>query len=274
MSAAWSAAGDFDPQLRGIMQAARVLLGQARDAMHGMSGPAQSSGDQAGPNQGRDHERPGRRGAPWAKRGGPWERGFGFAGPGGWPGGMGGPAGGFSGGPRGWWPGQQGPARGPKAGRGDVRAAILALLREGPRNGYQIMSEIEERSGGAWRPSPGAVYPALQLLADEGLIAGEESGGRRTFSLTEAGRRHIEADPEAARPAWEAMAQDEPGEMPGLFAQAARLGGSIVQLAHAGTPEQIRAAERLLEQTRRQMYQILAGDEPADAGDEPDDDDE
>ena len=158
--------------------------------------------------------------------------------------------------------------RGPKAGRGDVRAAILALLREGPRNGYQIMSEIEERSGGAWRPSPGAVYPALQLLADEGLIAGEESGGRRTFSLTEAGRRHVEDDPEAARPAWEAMAQDEPGEMPGLFAQAARLGGSIVQLAHAGTPEQIRAAERLLEQTRRQMYQILAGDEPADADDD------
>jgi DNA-binding PadR family transcriptional regulator len=149
-----------------------------------------------------------------------------------------------------------------------VRAAILALLREGPRNGYQIMSEIEERSGGAWRPSPGAVYPALQLLADEGLIAGEESGSRRTFSLTEAGRRHVEEDPERARPAWEAMAQDEPGEMPGLFAQAARLGGSIVQLAHAGTPEQIREAEQLLERTRRQMYQILASDEPGDGDDD------
>jgi len=260
------------------MQAAEALLGQARDAMHGMSGPDQGGRDKTGRNQGgrdqggREHARPGRRGAPWARRVGPWDRGFGFAGPGGWSGGPGGSEGGFSGGPRGWWPGQQpGPSRGPKAGRGDVRAAILALLREGPRNGYQIMSEIEERSGGAWRPSPGAVYPALQLLADEGLIAGEESGGRRTFSLTEAGRRHIEDDPEAARPAWEAMAQDEPGEMPGLFAQAARLGGSIVQLAHAGTPEQIRAAERLLEQTRRQMYQILASDEPADAGDEPDD---
>jgi DNA-binding PadR family transcriptional regulator len=276
MSAAWSAARDFDPDLCGIMQAAGALLGQARDAMHGMhgmSGPGQSSRDhghpdQGGPDQGGRGQ--GRRGGPWARRVGP-ERGFGFAGPGGWPGGFGGPPGGFSGGPRGWWPGPPGPARGPKAGRGDVRAAILALLREGPRNGYQIMSEIEERSGGAWRPSPGAVYPALQLLADEGLIAGEESGGRRTFSLTDTGRRHIEDDPEAARPAWEAMAQDEPGEMPGLFAQAARLGGSIVQLAHAGTPEQIRAAERLLEQTRRQMYQILAGDEPAGTDDDPDD---
>ena len=257
MTAASCASGDFNPYLRGFVRAAEALLGQARDAMHSTSGPGQDN-----PRQ----ERQGRRGGPWARRGGPWERGFGWTGPG-WAGGPGGPPGG-PGGPRGWWPGPPGPPRGPKAGRGDVRAAILALLREGPRNGYQIMSEVEERSGGAWRPSPGAVYPALQQLADEGLIAAEESGGRRTFSLTEAGRRHIEEDPETARPAWEAMAQDEPGEMPGLFAQAARLGGSIVQLAHAGTPEQIRAAEQLLERTRRQMYQILASDDPDDEGDE------
>ncbi|MGH3121490.1 MAG: PadR family transcriptional regulator, partial [Streptosporangiaceae bacterium] len=166
MSAAWSAAGDFDPHLCGIMRATGALLGQAREAMHGMSGPGESIKDQGSRG-------PGRRGGPWARRAGPWERGFGFPSPGGWPGGPAGSAGGFSGGSRGWWPGPPGPARGPKAGRGDVRAAILALLREGPRNGYQIMSEIEERSGGAWRPSPGAVYPALQLLADEGLIAGE-----------------------------------------------------------------------------------------------------
>ena len=192
-------------------------------------------------------------------RGGPGDRGSGRPkGPREWPGGFGGPWGG-------WWPpGPPGPSRGPKAGRGDVRAAILALLREGPRNGYQIMSDIEERSGGAWRPSPGAVYPALQQLADEGLILGEESGGRRTFRLTEAGRRYVEENPEMARAAWESMARGEPGEVPGLFVQAARLGGSIVQMAHAGTPEQIRAAEQLLEQTRRQMYQILASDEPGE----------
>src|SRR5215510_12493844 len=152
----------------------------------------------------------------------------------------------------GWWPGTPGPpgaARGPKAGRGDVRAAILALLREGPRTGYQIMSEIEERSSGAWRPSPGAVYPALSQLADEGLIVGEESGGRRAFSLTEAGREYVEQNPGMARGAWESVAQ-----------QAARLGGGIVQLAHAGTPEQLQAAEQLLQQTRRKLYRILAGE--------------
>jgi DNA-binding PadR family transcriptional regulator len=187
------------------------------------------------------------------RRGGPWERGY--ERPKGrpeWHGGFGEPWGG-------WWPGPPGFSRGPKAGRGDVRAAILALLREGPRNGYQIMSEIEERSGGAWRPSPGAVYPALQQLADEGLIEAEEASGRRTFSLTETGRRYVEENPERARAAWESMTSAEPGEVPGLFVQAARLGGSIVQVARDGTPEQIRAAEAMLEQTRRAMYQILAG---------------
>ena len=162
-----------------------------------------------------------------------WDRGYGRPkGPREWPGGFGGPWGG-------WWPGPPGPPgppRGPKAGRGDVRAAILALLREGPRNGYQIMSEIEERSGGAWRPSPGAVYPALSQLADEGLIEGAESGGRRTFSLTDAGPPLCRGEPRDGTRAWESMASSEAGEAPGLFVEAARLGGGIVQMAHAGTP--------------------------------------
>ena len=81
-------------------------------------------------------------------------------------------------------------------------------------------------SGPAPRPSPGAVYPALSLLADEGLIEAEESSGRRTFRLTDEGRRYVEEHPEAARAAWESMTH-EPGEVPGLFVQAARLGGAI-----------------------------------------------
>jgi DNA-binding PadR family transcriptional regulator len=145
------------------------------------------------------------------------------------------------------------------------------LLREGPLNGYQIMSEIDERSGGAWRPSPGAVYPALSQLADEGLIAGSESGGRRTFELTGAGHEYVEQNPEMARGAWESTAQQEAWQLPGLFAEAARLGGGIVQIAHAGTPEQVRAAERLLERTRRELYQILA---EADADDEDEQDED
>jgi DNA-binding PadR family transcriptional regulator len=195
--------------------------------------------------------------------GGPWERGFGGRkGPGHWGGGIGGQRGA-------WWPGPP-TAAGPKAGRGDVRAAILALLREGPRNGYQIMSEIAERSVGAWRPSPGAVYPALSQLADEGLIAAEESGSKRVYSLTDAGRAYVAENPDMARGAWESTAQQEAWEVPGLFAEAARLGSGIVQLARAGTPDQVRAAERLLERTRRELYRILADDAAAPDEDEQD----
>jgi len=246
MTAADSAAWEFDPRFFEAFGCLGQLLSHLQDA-------ARAKAAEGGP-------------------GGPWEHAFGRqksrrAWPGGFPGkpGFPGGPGGFGGpwGPGGpWgWPGPPGSPRGPKAGRGDVRAAILALLREGPRNGYQIMSEVEERSGGAWRPSPGAVYPALQQLADEGLIEAEESAGRRAFSLTDEGRRYVEENPEMARAAWESMAQDEPEEVPGLFVQAARLGGTIVQLAHAGTPEQVHAAEQLLEQTRRRMYQILAEDD-------------
>ncbi len=234
------------------------VLGDLRRAVKAMSGS----------HGGHGHER----------AGGPWERDFsGRRGAGHWGGGFVGPRGG-------WWPGPPGqPAppgpprgsRGRKASRGDVRAAILALLRDGPRNGYQIMSDIEERSGGAWRPSPGAVYPALSQLADEGLIEGEESGGRRTFRLTEAGRDYVEQNPEMARGAWESTEQQEAWQVPGLFAEAARLGGGIVQIAHAGTPAQVRAAERLLERTRRELYRILADDEDADdEADEADDEQE
>jgi DNA-binding PadR family transcriptional regulator len=201
------------------------------------------------------------------RHGGPRDRGFGGRrgpGPGHWGGGFVGPKGA-------WWPGPPaGP--GPKASRGDVRAANLALLKDGPRNGYQIMSEIEERSNGAWRPSPGAIYPALSQLADEGLIVGEESGGKRTFRLTDAGREYVEQNPEMARGAWESSEQQEAWQIPGLFAEAARLGSGIVQLAHAGTPAQVRAAERLLQQTRRELYRILA--ETGDDDGAPDDDEQ
>jgi DNA-binding PadR family transcriptional regulator len=205
------------------------------------------------------------------RHGGPWDKPHGGRrGPGPW-GGSG------SGGPWGaWWAGPAGPPGPPrarKAGRGDVRAAILALLREGPLNGYQIMSEIEERSNGAWRPSPGAVYPALSQLADEGLIEAAESAGRRTFSLTAAGREYVEQNPDMARGAWESEAQQEAWEIPGLFAEAARLGGGIVQIAHNGTPDQVRAAERLLQRTRRDIYAILATDEDDQDDQDPDEQD-
>src|SRR3954454_10206844 len=96
--------------------------------------------------------------------------------------------------------------RGHKARRGDVRAAALVLLDEEPRNGYQLMQEIEHRSDGAWRPSPGSVYPALQQLEDEGLVRTTETEGRRQYELTPAGSEYVEANRAELGTPWEAFA--------------------------------------------------------------------
>src|SRR5271167_2808964 len=121
----------------------------------------------------------------------------------------GGPFGGFGrmghpGGPRG---------RGRKARRGDIRTAALLLLNEEPRNGYQIMQEVEERSDGVWRPSPGSVYPALQQLEDEGLIRSQESDGRKLFQLTDAGREYVAERGEDKPAPWEQMSGDVSDQM-------------------------------------------------------------
>src|SRR5271167_4922956 len=135
-------------------------------------------------------------GNPGYSRGGPSEEPRGGHGCG--PGHGHGPARGrsFGFGPRGEWGGFGGPrgprGRGRKARRGDIRTAALLLLAEEPRNGYQIMQEVSERSDGVWRPSPGSVYPALQQLEDEGLIRSDEIDGRKLFRLTDEGRAQVE----------------------------------------------------------------------------------
>jgi DNA-binding PadR family transcriptional regulator len=182
-------------------------------------------------------------------RGGPW------AFPGGGP---------FGGGPWGDTPFGGPPpwmGRRSKARRGDVRAAILALLAEEPRNGYQLIQEIGERSGGEWRPSPGAVYPALQQLTDEGLIEAEEHDGRRTFRLSEAGRAYVAEHPDEVNAPWEAMTADVRDDVRDLFGTSAKTGAAIMQIIHAGNEEQIAQARQILTETRRRLYQLLAEDE-------------
>ena len=164
------------------------------------------------------------------------------------------------GGPWGFGPG--GPmGRGPRARRGDVRAAMLKLLAEEPRNGYQLMQEIERRSEGFWRPSPGSVYPALQQLEDEGLVRSEETDGRKLFHLTDAGREAAEAIGAEGAP-WDAVSESVDSDVWELFNVARQVGMAIFQLAQAGTPEQIAAAREVLNNARRSLYGILAEDEP------------
>jgi DNA-binding PadR family transcriptional regulator len=188
--------------------------------------------------EGERRSRGGRRGG-HGGRGGPW--GF--------------PGGGPFGGPPPWATGRS------KARRGDVRAAILALLAEEPRNGYQLIQEIEERSDGEWRPSPGAVYPALQQLTDEGLIEAEESDCRRTFRLSESGRAYVDAHQDEVNAPWEAMTSDVRDDVRELFGTAARTGAAVMQIVQTGTEEQVAQARQILSETRRSLYRLLAEDE-------------
>lgn len=148
---------------------------------------------------------------------------------------------------------------GSRMARGDVRAAVISLLAEKPMHGYQIISEIGERSGGAWKPSAGSVYPTLQLLADEGLITAVEQGGRKTYSLTEAGI--AESEELAAKPApWEGAGQRSGGSshLGGLPKAGMELAGATAQLARTGTPEQVQHGVEILQEARRKLYAILA----------------
>jgi DNA-binding PadR family transcriptional regulator len=188
----------------------------------------------------------------WAHRGG--HRGRGRGRRGGW-----GPpefamrGGPFGGGPR--------FARGPRVRRGDVRAAALSLLAEGPRNGYQIIQEISERTDGVWRPSPGSVYPALQQLEDEGLIQPETGeSGRKAFRLTEEGQEYATSHADELNASWDAVTgsvDDAEVEMRGLIRQVMV---AVMQVNQAGSAAQIAQAGKVLTDTRRALYRILASD--------------
>jgi DNA-binding PadR family transcriptional regulator len=154
---------------------------------------------------------------------------------------------------------------GRRARRGDVRAAALLLLEEQPRNGYQLMQEIEERSGGVWRPSPGSVYPALAQLEDEGLVRSDEGAGRRAFELTDEGRKYVEEHRDALGVPWEEAGGDVPQGLRELRALMMQLGMATMQVAQAGDEAQTAEARKVLEDARRALYRILAGDAPGEA---------
>jgi DNA-binding PadR family transcriptional regulator len=150
--------------------------------------------------------------------------------------------------------------RGPRARRGDVRAGILALLAQRPCNGYQLMQELEQRSGGVWRPSPGSIYPTLQELEDQGFIKAEADGHGRIYRLTKQGEAHLKAQPDTA------TARDKGGahevhrrghELMGVLHQ---IGVAAMQVARVGSPAQVEQAQKLLADTRRSLYRILAED--------------
>lgn len=157
------------------------------------------------------------------------------------------------GGPRGGW--RRGGGRGR---RGDVRTAILVLLSEKPMHGYEMIQQIAERSNGIWKPSPGSVYPTLQLLDDEGLISASESdGSKKLFQLTDEGRAAAE---KVETPPWDEIAEGvDPGHL-NLRTAARQLFGAVAQSAHTATPEQQQRIVDIVNNARREIYGILGGD--------------
>lgn len=159
-----------------------------------------------------------------------------------------------------------GPGRGRRARRGDIRQAILLLLDEEPRNGYGLMQEVEERSGGAWRPSPGSVYPALSQMEDEGLVQMSESDGRKEFSLTDAGKSWVEENRERVGSPWDLEGRGAPKELGSLMKSTKGLMIAARQVAHSGEKQQLEEARKIVDDARRQLYGILARGEEDQEG--------
>ncbi len=146
---------------------------------------------------------------------------------------------------------------GGRARRGDVRAAILALLAERPMHGYEIIQELAARTEGIWRPSAGSVYPTLQLLEDEGLIAGQEADGKRAFSLTDAGRAQLAESGRTTTPWDEVLEHVEPAAHQ-LREAGVQLAAAVGQVLHTGSGAQQKAVAEILSEARRRVYGLLA----------------
>jgi DNA-binding PadR family transcriptional regulator len=149
--------------------------------------------------------------------------------------------------------------RGGRMRRGDIRTALLATLDEAPGHGYELIQRIDDKSGGAWRPSPGSVYPTLQLLEDEGLVFAVERDGKRVYEITDAGRTEAARRIEEAGGAPWAQTTDGPSpwalrESIGMLALAAK------QIAVAGNKEQVERAVAIMTDARKKLYQLLSED--------------
>ena len=161
------------------------------------------------------------------------------------------------GGGRGRWGGERGAwGGGRRMRRGDIRRAILSALRDGPAHGYAVMRHLEEMSGGLWRPSPGSVYPHLQMLEDEGMVGSSEKDGARTFFLTDVGLAETADDSPFP---WQASGESD-DQIRSLRLAVSQLLGAAKQLSGAGEAGQLERGVAVVQKARKEIYQILAED--------------
>jgi len=154
--------------------------------------------------------------------------------------------------------------RGRRARRGAVKAAVLVLLNEEPRNGYALIQEIEARSEGAWRPSPGSIYPALAMMEDEGLIKSVGADDQRKYELTDSGRETLAQRGEDAPAPWEPARSDVADDAVELGRTIRQVGMAVRQISEVGTEEQLKQAQQVLAETRCSLYGLLAEDPDAE----------
>ena len=145
--------------------------------------------------------------------------------------------------------------------RGDVRTATLLLFAEQPMHGYQLVQAMEERTGGAWRPSPGAIYPTIAQLEDEGLVTILAEGGRKLVTLTPEGQAHIEERRETWVDPFANVDATRGG--PDVRGALSELHGAARQIGMTGTVAQQEAAIAVIRHARRALYLILAGGDDA-----------
>ena len=152
-------------------------------------------------------------------------------------------------------------ARGRRMRRGDIRTALLAVLAEGPGHGYDVIQTLEQKSDGVWKPSPGSVYPTLQLLEDEGLVRSTEQDGKRVYEITPAGREEAERRIEAAGGTpWDLAAQGGGSAAGNLMRAVAAMHVAAKQLVVVGNAEQLEQAAAIVTDARKKLYGLLAAD--------------
>lgn len=202
-----------------------LMNAQADDHSSAPTPPAQAGQERGGPHRGhRGHRRGSDRQDPWGGRGrGPW-----------------------------------GPQRGRRRERGDVLHAIVLLLAEQPRHGYEILTELADRSDGQWQPSPGSIYPVLKRLAQDGMVAASNQDGKRVFALTDAGRDLVAAEGESWGQPWTNAGADAGDAGDALWNEGRQLGGAVQQVGQLNDPAQIAATVEILVEARKKIYRLLA----------------
>lgn len=154
--------------------------------------------------------------------------------------------------------GPWGPPSGRRRERGDVRAAILLLLAEAPRHGYELITEISDRSDGQWQPSPGSIYPVLKRLAKDGLVTAEQADGKRVFHLTDAGRDLVAAEGASWGEPWQRADSPQAEAAMELWEEGKQLGAAVWQVGQQNDPDLIAAAKEVLADARKKIYGLLA----------------